>query len=50
MHWRHVLVSIALSTGLLAALVWWSGLTAAGLWQSIRAVPAWAYLPIAAGQ
>jgi uncharacterized protein (TIRG00374 family) len=50
MKWRHVLTYIVLSVGLLASLVWWSGLTAAGLWQSIRAVPIWVYLPIAACQ
>lgn len=47
---RHFLVCVTLSAGLLAALVWWSGLTAAGLWQSVHTFPLWAYVPIAAGQ
>lgn len=50
MQWRHVLATLLLSSGLLVALVWWSGLSAAGLWHAIRAVPVWAFLPIAAIQ
>ncbi|MCX7289404.1 MAG: lysylphosphatidylglycerol synthase transmembrane domain-containing protein, partial [Rhodobacterales bacterium] len=50
MQGRHVLAALLLSAGLLVALVWLSGLSVAGLWQAIRAVPAWACLPIALGQ
>jgi uncharacterized membrane protein YbhN (UPF0104 family) len=46
----RILAFMTLSVALLAALAWWSGLSASGLWHLIGLIPAWAYLLIAATQ
>jgi len=49
-HLRPAVLSLALSSVLLIALVMVSGLTPEGIWKAIRLLPVWAYVPIAAAQ